>query len=89
MYLPDLAGTGKGHMGERLTCTIHSVTEVRAVTEETLAVRAHKELGERPGGQGRAEWISGASGPTPYWRRMPAVAGSHGGTQTLICKRKR
>ena len=40
MYLPDLAGTGKGHMGERLPCTICAVTEVRAVTEETLAVRA-------------------------------------------------
>ena len=38
--LADLAGTGKGHMGERLPCTIPSVTEVRAVTEETLAVRA-------------------------------------------------
>ena len=40
VYLPDLAGTGKRHMGERLPCTIRSVTEVRAVTEETLAVRA-------------------------------------------------
>ena len=40
MYLPDLAWTGKGHMGERLPCTIRSVTEVRVVTEETLAVRA-------------------------------------------------
>ena len=40
VYLPDLAGTGKGHMGERLPCTIRAVTEVRAVTEETLAVRA-------------------------------------------------
>ena len=40
VYLPDLAGTGKGHMGERLPCTIRSVTEVRAVTEETLVVRA-------------------------------------------------
>ena len=40
VYLPDLAGTGKEHMGERLPCTIRSVTEVRAVTEETLAVRA-------------------------------------------------
>ena len=40
VYLPDLAGTGKGHMGERLRCTIRAVTEVRAVTEETLAVRA-------------------------------------------------
>ena len=34
VYLPDLAGTGKGHMGERLPCTI------RSVTEETLVVRA-------------------------------------------------
>ena len=40
VYLPDLPGTGKGHMGERLPCTIRSVTEVRAVTEETLVVRA-------------------------------------------------
>ena len=40
VYLPDLAGKGKGHMGERLACTIRSVTEVRAVTEETLAFRA-------------------------------------------------
>ena len=40
MYLPDHAGTGRGHMGERLPCTIWVVTEVRAVTEETLAVRA-------------------------------------------------
>ena len=40
VYLPDLAGTGKGHMGERPLCTIRSVTEVRAVTEETRAVRA-------------------------------------------------
>ena len=38
--LPDLSGTRKEHMGERLPCTIRSVTEVRAVTEETLAVRA-------------------------------------------------
>ena len=27
VYLPDLAGTGKGHMGERLPCTIRSVTK--------------------------------------------------------------
>ena len=40
LYLPDLSGTRKEHMGERLPCTIRSVTEVRAVTEETLAVRA-------------------------------------------------
>ena len=53
VYLTDLAGTGKVHMGERLPCTIRSVTEVRAVTEETLAVQARKELGERPGRQGR------------------------------------
>ena len=35
-----ISGTRKEHMGERLPCTIRSVTEVRAVTEETLAVRA-------------------------------------------------
>ena len=40
VYLLDLAGTRKEHMGERLPCTIRSVTEVRAVTEETLAVWA-------------------------------------------------
>ena len=40
VYLPDLSGTRKEHMGEPLLCTIRSVTEVRAVTEETLAVRA-------------------------------------------------
>ena len=40
VYLPDHAGTGRGHMGERLPRTIRVVTEVRAVTEETLAVRA-------------------------------------------------
>ena len=39
VYLPDFAGTGKGHMGKHLPCTIRAVTEVRAVTEETLAVR--------------------------------------------------
>ena len=50
VYLPDLAGTGKGHMGERLPCTIRSDTEVRAVTEETLAVRnagtSHRHTGK-------------------------------------------
>ena len=40
VYIPDLSGTRKEHMGERLPCTIRSVTEVRAITEETLAVRA-------------------------------------------------
>ena len=34
VYLPDHAETGRGHLGERLPCT------VRVVTEETLAVRA-------------------------------------------------
>ena len=29
VHLPDLAGTRKEHMGERLPCTIRSVTEVR------------------------------------------------------------
>ena len=40
VYLPDLAWMGRGQIGERLPCTIRVVTEVRAVTEETLAVRA-------------------------------------------------
>ena len=40
MYLPDLSSARKEHMGQRLPCTIRSVTEVRAITEETLAVRA-------------------------------------------------
>ena len=40
MYLPDLSRARKEHMGERLLCTIRSVTEVRAITKETLAVRA-------------------------------------------------
>ena len=40
VYLPDLSGTRKEHMGQRLPCTIRSVTEVRAITEESLAVRA-------------------------------------------------
>ena len=37
MYLPDHTGTGRGHLGERLPCTVRVVTEVRTVTEETLA----------------------------------------------------
>ena len=40
VYLSDLSRARKEHMGERLPCTIRSVTEVRAITEETLAVRA-------------------------------------------------
>ena len=40
MYLPDHAETGRGHLGERLPCTVRVVTEVRTITEETLAVRA-------------------------------------------------
>ena len=39
VHLPDRSGTRKEHMGEGLPCTIRSVTEVRAITEETLAVR--------------------------------------------------
>ena len=38
VYLPDHAGTGRGHLGQRLPCTVRVVTEVRTVTEETLAV---------------------------------------------------
>ena len=40
VYLPNLSRATKGHMGQRLPYTICSVTEVRAITEETLAVRA-------------------------------------------------
>ena len=40
VYLPDLSKARKEHMGQRLPCTIRSVTEVQAITEETLAVRA-------------------------------------------------
>ena len=40
VYLPDLSRARKEHMCERLPCTIHSVTEVREITEETLAIRA-------------------------------------------------
>ena len=40
VHLPDLSGKRKEHMGERLPCTIRSVTKVRAITEETLVVRA-------------------------------------------------
>ena len=40
VYLPDRSGTRKEHMGEHLPCTICSVTEVQALTEETLVVRA-------------------------------------------------
>ena len=40
VYLPDLPRARKEHMGQRLPCTIRSVTEVRAITEETLVVRA-------------------------------------------------
>ena len=39
VYLPDHTGTGRGHLGERLPCTVRVVTEVRTVTEETLVVR--------------------------------------------------
>ena len=40
VYLPTLSKAEEEHMGQRLPCTIQSVTEVRAITEETLAVRA-------------------------------------------------
>ena len=40
VYLPDLSGMRKEHIGEGLPCTIRSVIKVRAITEETLAVRA-------------------------------------------------
>ena len=40
VYLPDRSGPRKEHIGVRLPCTIRSVTEVRAITEDTLAVWA-------------------------------------------------
>ena len=40
VYLPNLSREKEEHMGQRLPCTICSVTEVRAIMEETLAVRA-------------------------------------------------
>ena len=40
VYLPTLSKAKEEHMGQRLSCTIRSVSEVRAITEETLAVRA-------------------------------------------------
>ena len=48
VYLPDHAGTGRGLIGERLPCTIRVVTEVRAVTEKTLAVRAMRQATMAP-----------------------------------------
>ena len=38
VYLPDHTGTGRGHLGKRLPCTIRVVTGVRTVTD--LPVRA-------------------------------------------------
>ena len=66
VYLPDLAGTGKGHMGERLPCTIRVVTEVRAVTEETLAVRAVGSA-TLTGFSVASIWLA----DTGMWRWMP------------------
>ena len=40
VYFPTFSKAEEEHMGQRLPCTIRSVTEVRAITEETLAVRA-------------------------------------------------
>ena len=39
VYLPNLSRAKEEHMGQRLPCTICSVTEVWAITEETVAVR--------------------------------------------------
>ena len=40
VYLPTLSRAKEEHMGQRLPCTVRVVTEVRAIREETLAVRA-------------------------------------------------
>ena len=40
MYLPTLYKAKEEHMGQGLPCTIRSVTEVRAIPEETFAVQA-------------------------------------------------
>ena len=40
VYLPNLSRAREEHMGQRLPCTIRSVTEVWTITEETLAVWA-------------------------------------------------
>ena len=40
VYLPTLSRAKEEHMGQRLPCTTRAVREVRAITEETLAVRA-------------------------------------------------
>ena len=40
VYLPAFSITGKEDMGERLPCAVRSLVEVRAITEEVLAVRA-------------------------------------------------
>ena len=40
VYFPTLSKAEEEHIGQRLPCTIWSVTEVWAITEETLAVRA-------------------------------------------------
>ena len=40
VYLPTLSRAKEEHMGQRLPYTIRSVMEVRAITEETLAVKA-------------------------------------------------
>ena len=38
VYLPTLSKVEEEHMGQRLPCAILLVTEVRTITEETLAV---------------------------------------------------
>ena len=40
VYLPNLSRAKEEHMGQPLPCTIRVVTEVKAITEETLAVWA-------------------------------------------------
>ena len=40
VYLPAFSSRGKEDMGERLPCAVRSVAEVRAITEEVLAVQA-------------------------------------------------
>ena len=80
MYLPDLTGTRKEHMGERLPCTIRSVTEVRAITEETLAVWAM-------GPSSIPKWapVGSSWGPTgaqlcPAWAQLGPIWNASWGT---------
>ena len=40
VYLPVTEGGGREDMGERLPCTIRSIAEVKAITEEAFTIRA-------------------------------------------------